>query len=158
MGEPRPTDDLGLIRLLRALTVESDRFAEQFGARHGLHRTDLNALVIIMDAERRGEPMSPSQLSTALGLSASATTALLDRLERSGHLGRDRAADDRRRVRLVMPTKALELGREFFAPLGAEFARTWAGFSATERETIARFLGSSITAMTTVRDGWDDED
>lgn len=161
MGEERPPEgaiprpeDLELIRLLRAMTVESDQFAEQFGALHGLHRTDMNALVVIMDAERRGEPMSPSQLSAALGLSASATTSLLDRLERTGHLYRDRSASDRRRITLVMPDKALDLGRAFFAPLGAEFARGWAGFSAADREVIARFLRTSITAMETVRDGW----
>lgn len=161
MGEERPParaiprpEDLRLIRLLRAMTVESDQFAEQFGALHGLHRTDMNALVVIMDAERRGEPMSPSQLAAALGLSASATTALLDRLERTGHLNRDRSASDRRRITLVMPDKALDLGRAFFAPLAAEFARAWEDFTPTERDTIARFLAASITAMAEVRDGW----
>jgi len=52
-----------LVRLLRQLTVETDRFAEMFGEAHGLHRTDLNALVVIMDAGRRVsgslQPSSP---------------------------------------------------------------------------------------------------
>jgi hypothetical protein len=63
--------DRGLGRLLRQLTVETDRLAEVFGETHGMHRTDLNALVVIMDSSRRGEPISPTQLARALHLSIS---------------------------------------------------------------------------------------
>src|SRR5262245_5400564 len=61
---------------MRALTVESDRFAERFAASHGLHRTDLNALVVILDAARAGRPLTPGGLGAALNLSPPATTAL----------------------------------------------------------------------------------
>ena len=88
-GENAPSD-LDLTRLLQTLTVESDRYAERFGSRHGLHRTDVNALALILAAARRGEPMSPSALAKELGLSPSATTALIDRLEAVGHVERER--------------------------------------------------------------------
>ncbi|GAB4005677.1 hypothetical protein GCM10029992_54260 [Glycomyces albus] len=100
--------DLDLIRLFRAATAASDRFAERFGASHGLHRTDLNALEAIMDAARRGAPMSPSVLAAETGLSPSATTALIDRLEASGHVERVRTGGDRRRVTLAMSEAAFE--------------------------------------------------
>lgn len=93
-GDAAPTD-LDLTRLLQALTVESDRYAERFGARHGLHRTDVNALALILAAARRGEPMSPSTLARDLELSPSATTALIDRLEAVGHVKRERPGGDR---------------------------------------------------------------
>ncbi|GAA4902234.1 DNA-binding MarR family transcriptional regulator [Stackebrandtia albiflava] len=155
MDEPTPTEspDGRLIRLVRQLTVESDRFAEMLGEAHDMHRTDLNALVVIMDAERRGQPISPSQLARSLHLSASATTALLDRLEAIGHVNRGRSTTDRRRIELAMPDRARELGRHFFAPLAAEYARVWSRFSPEQRAVITEFLTATIEATVTVRGG-----
>ncbi len=144
------TDDL-LVLLLRQLTVESDRFAEMFGEKHGLHRTDLNALAVIMDAARMGAPMSPSTLASALHLSASATTAVLDRLERAGHLHRDRSATDRRKVELRMHEKAREIGAEFFMPLGKRYAEAWREMGEDERRAVVRFLRGTIAATVEVR-------
>ncbi|MGA6161698.1 MarR family winged helix-turn-helix transcriptional regulator [Amycolatopsis magusensis] len=152
-ADQRRVDDEVLITLVRRLTVESDRFAEMFGEAHGLHRTDLNALAVIMDAARRGAPMSPSQLATALHLSASATTSVLDRLERAGHLHRDRSATDRRKVELRMHEQAREIGSAFFQPLGRRFAEAWQDLGDDERRTVARFLELTIDATTEVRGG-----
>ena len=153
-GEPTPTDR-DLIRLFQAATAESGRFAERFGALHGLHRTDVNALEAIMEATVRGDPMSPSILASELGLSPSATSALIDRLEVSGHVERVRGGTDRRRVTLVMSEAAMEDGRRMFEPLGGAFAAAWADFSEAERRVVARFLSRSTETMRSVRDGWD---
>ena len=48
--------------------------------------------------------MTAGQLASRLGLSTGATTRLVDRMERSGHLRRTRDATDRRRV-LVQHTE-----------------------------------------------------
>lgn len=148
---PSP-EDQGLIRLLQLLTVESDQFVERFGARHGLHRTDMNALAFVLDAAQRGEPMSPTRLASRLGLSPSATTAVIDRLEASGHLERHRVPGDRRRVTLSMSETARLAGRGMFTPLREVFVDYWADFSEEERRTVARFLTRSIEAMHAVRD------
>lgn len=151
-GPPgRAAPDATIVRLLRALTVETDRFAEMFGEAHDLHRTDLNALVVIMDARRRGEVISPGQLARALHLSASATTAVLDRLERAGHVERDRSPADRRRVELLMPTSAQRVGEQFFRPLGTELSLAWAAFDDEQKATIIDFLTASIDATVRVR-------
>ena len=144
-------DHSALVRLLRQLTVESDRFAEIFGEKQRMHRTDLNALAVIMDARWSGVPMSPTRLAEALHLSASATTSVLDRLEASGHVERTRNPHDRRKVELRVADKALELGRDFFGPLDRAFTRAWAQFGDADREVIARFLTASIDATVTVR-------
>ncbi|MEV3937902.1 MarR family transcriptional regulator [Glycomyces sp. NPDC049804] len=146
-GDAQPLTDLDLSRLLQTLTVESDRYAERFGARHGLHRTDVNALALILAAARRGDPMSPTSLARELGLSPSATTALIDRLEAGGHVERTRPAGDRRRVALEVPESSLEEGRRMFAPLAAAFSAAWTGFDAAEREVVARFLEVSTEVM-----------
>ncbi len=153
--ESPPPEDQGLIRLLQLLTVESDQFVERFGARHGLHRTDMNALAFVLDAEQRGEPMSPTRLASRLGLSPSATTAVIDRLEASGHLERHRVPGDRRRVTLSMSATARLAGRGMFTPLREVFADSWADFTDEERRTVARFLTRSVEAMRAVRDDWE---
>ncbi|RRR99737.1 MarR family winged helix-turn-helix transcriptional regulator [Glycomyces terrestris] len=153
-GADAPTDR-DLTRLLQNLTVESDRYAERFGAAHGLHRTDVNALAVIMDAARRGEPMSPGALAKELGLSPSATTALIDRLQALGHVERSRPAGDRRRVALEVPEAAVEANRHLFVPLGIAFARSWAGFTPEERAVVARFLEVSTEAMREVSAEWE---
>ena len=149
-GERTGPDAL-LIRLLRQFTVESDRFAEMFGEAHGLHRTDLNALVVIMDAHRRGASMSAGELARALHLSASATTAVLDRLEAAGHVQRARSGLDRRRIGLLMPEHTTRLGERLFGPLGDELSKAWAAYTPEQRELIASFLETSIQATIRVR-------
>lgn len=144
-------DNSALVRLLRQLTVETDRFVELFGEKQGMHRTDLNALALIMDARWSGTPMSPTRLAEALHMSASATTSVLDRLEASGHVERVRNPHDRRKVELHVSDKALDLGRRFFGPLDGAFTRAWDQFSAPDKATIARFLTASIDATVTVR-------
>ncbi|WP_344481642.1 MarR family winged helix-turn-helix transcriptional regulator [Glycomyces endophyticus] len=144
-----PTDR-DLSRLLQNLTVESDRYAERFGAKHGLHRTDVNALALIMESARLGVPLSPSSLAKELRLSPSATTALIDRLEALGHVERARPAGDRRRVALEVPAAAVEANRHLFTPLAMAFAQSWAGFTPEEREVVARFLQVSTETMKAV--------
>lgn len=148
--------DLALIALLQAVAVESERFSHRFGELNGLHRTDLNALVTIMEAERSGGPLSPTRLAASIGLSASATTALLDRLAASGHVERVRSSGDRRRVTLVLSERAWKLGRRFFGPLGEAFGRRWTELSEADRQVVARFLSDAVSTMSRVRHGWDD--
>lgn len=140
--------DDGLVRKLRRLTVENDHFVEVLSDTYGLHRTDLNAIALIIDA---GRPMSPGELAAALHLSAPATTALLDRLEAAGHIRRERSTTDRRRVELRVSPEVLEFGRRVFTPLGAELSRAWAEFDSAERAVIDRFLTATIDATLRAR-------
>lgn len=140
------TSDWALVRHIRRLTVEADRFLQHFGEAHALHRTDMAALVVIMDAAAEGRPLSQGELAAELRLSASATTSVLDRLQELGHVERRRDSRDRRRVVLHVRDSAVELGRELFTPLGEEYARTWAEFDDEQRHTIARFLEATVDA------------
>ncbi|ALG11965.1 MarR family winged helix-turn-helix transcriptional regulator [Kibdelosporangium phytohabitans] len=144
-------DDATLVRLLRQFNVESDQFTRLFGDAHGLHRTDMNALVIVMEATRRGRPITPGELARALHLSASATTTVLDRLVAAGHVRRDRDQADRRRIELVTSPTAMKAGERFFRPLGVELSHAWRDFSDDERAVIARFLTASVEAAAHAR-------
>jgi DNA-binding MarR family transcriptional regulator len=82
-----------------------------------VHSTDATALVEILSAEERGDPLSPARLSERISLTSGATTALLNRLERAGHIVRSREQPDRRIVTLHSSEQVQGLADEFFDPL-----------------------------------------
>jgi DNA-binding MarR family transcriptional regulator len=129
-----------LTYLLRRMNVELDQLGHEFAGRHRLHPTDMRALVAVMDGANRGRPMSPGRLGEELNLTSASVTALLDRLERAGHLRRVRDHHDRRRVTLAIEPKALALGAEFFGPLNTELVKAMDTFSPDDLERIGRFL------------------
>lgn len=140
--------DKELVALVRALVVESNRFLDIFSAAHALHPTDMIALNLIMFT---GSPMTPGALARALNLSASATTSVLDRLEKAGHISRDRSTDDRRRVELRVLPQAQQLAVGFFQPLFRELASAWQDMNPAERQVVARFLTTTTEATARVR-------
>jgi DNA-binding MarR family transcriptional regulator len=151
-GTRASDEDVMLGELLRALNVELDRFNILFGDAHGINRTDLNALVTILDATKRQDPMTPSRLAAALGLSASATTALLERLESLGHITRKHSETDRRRVDLEIHDTARQIGSAFYRPLQRELSHAWERFSHEQRNTISQFLTATIGATARARE------
>ena len=132
--------------LLRRLTVELDAVGERFADRHGLNRTDVRALVAIMDAARQGKALTAGGLGEAVDLRSASVTALVDRLERVGHVRRVRNADDRRRVSLEISDTAMAAGAEHFGGLQRDLVAAMGAFSDDELAVVHRFL----TAMTDV--------
>lgn len=130
--------ELGL--LLRRLTVELQAVGDRFAAIHGLNRSDARALVAIMDAARSGQALTAGALGTAVELSSASVTALLDRLERVGHVRRTRDADDRRRVVLEMSESAMAAGAEFFGGLQRDLMGAMSAYSDEELAVVRRFL------------------
>src|SRR4051794_12080101 len=130
-----------LALLLRRLTVELDAVGQRFAGLHGLNRTDVRALVAIMDAARSGRPMTAGGLGAAVELSSASVTALVDRLERAGHVHRVRDAADRRRVVLEMSPAAMTAGAGFFGGLQRGPGAAVTGFTHAELAVVRRFLG-----------------
>lgn len=135
-----------LVLLLRRLTVELDAVGQRFAGLHGLGRTDVRAMVAIMDAARRGEALTAGALGQAVDLSSASVTALVDRLERAGHVHRVRDADDRRRVALEMSESAMAAGGQFFGGLQRDLLAATAGYSDEELAVVRRFL-EEVTAV-----------
>jgi DNA-binding MarR family transcriptional regulator len=143
-GETDARHELAL--LLRRLSVELDAVGQRFAELHGLGRTDVRALVAIMDASRSGSALTAGGLGSAVELSSASVTALVDRLERAGHVHRVRDADDRRRVVLGMTDSAMAAGGEFFGALQRDLAAAMGAFTDNELDVVRRFL----TEMTEV--------
>lgn len=145
-------------RLVRLLGVESQRVGHTFAQLSGLHPTDLDALVHVMDAEQRGTPLTPGRLGAILGLSSGATTALVDRLAAGGHVVRDRDPDDRRRVLLRHADHGREVAMAYFGPLGGLSEEVMSGFSETELDAVRRFLAGMTEAIAVHRRSLDTPD
>ncbi|GGT07105.1 transcriptional regulator [Streptomyces kurssanovii] len=129
-------EDAGRARLMDELRTASRRYMASYAlfnqavADHlRLHPTDLQCLNLLSLEE---EPVTTGRVAELTGLTTGSATRLVDRLERSGHVIRERDTKDRRRV-LVRPVP------ERMAELGALWQR----------------LNGAYTAMF---DGYDDDE
>ncbi len=138
---------------LRQFGAESSRVIEVFAQRHAMHPTDLQALVIIMNAESQGEPATPGVLRHALNLTSGAVTGAIDRLVRSGHVRRERDPRDRRQVRLHYAESGLALGLEFFGPLAERTDAIMNRLEPEQLEAVEAFMHEIVGAMTAYRQG-----
>jgi len=142
-----------LVHLLRGLTVELDLLGAEFAGRHGLHPTDLRALIQLLDAARVDRPATPGWLGARLGMGSASVTALIDRLERLGHVRRVRDPHDRRSVHLVVEERAVALGWSFFGPLISAMEARMGSFDEAERAAAQRFLLAMTDVVTAQRAG-----
>jgi DNA-binding MarR family transcriptional regulator len=148
----------GLVHLLRGLTVELDLFGAEFAHLHRLHTTDLRALIHLLDAGRAGITATPGWLGEQLGLNSASITALVDRMERLGHIRRVRDTADRRRVILVVEDQAVALGWSFFGPLIAAMVTAMTSFDEAELATVRRFLLSMSDVVAAARRSGEDSE
>jgi DNA-binding MarR family transcriptional regulator len=137
-----PDDDRGLqlFHRLRRLSVELELSRAEFARQHGLHPTDLRALIQLLDAARAGNRATPGWLGHQLGLNSAGTTTLIDRLERLGLVSRERDTTDRRKVFLAVTPGAERLGWSFFGPLIHAAVAGMGSFTDAELTTVQRFL------------------
>ncbi|WP_432117157.1 MarR family winged helix-turn-helix transcriptional regulator [Streptomyces sp. bgisy032] len=156
-----PADDPiglhGFAVLLRRMNSEFNRIAEEFARAHGLHLTDMQALIAILDAEAEADPeagegpMTPGRLRRRLNLTSGAVTACLDRLERAGHIRRVRDAGDRRVVHLHYAEAARVLARDYFRPLARSTDAARGRFSPEELRVVVRFLAEMNAELALLR-------
>ena len=108
-------------RLNEALRLWSATFNDlgrQFGLHLHMHGTDASALLQITTAENRGKPLTQTQLARRVGLSTTATSTLLNRLESAGHIERIRSQKDRRVVTLRSTPRVHDDVQQFFQQVG----------------------------------------
>ncbi|WP_324275438.1 MarR family transcriptional regulator [Blastococcus brunescens] len=73
-------------------------------------------------------------------LRSASVTALVDRLEKVGHLRRVRDVEDRRRVALEMSDSAMAAGAEHFGGLAKDLGAAMEAYSEEELAVVRRFL------------------
>ena len=151
MASAEAEPGMRIVHALRTVTVELNLVAAEFATTHGLHPTDLRALIELLDAERAGVAATPGLLGDRLGLNSASVTALVDRLEGLGHVRRNRDAIDRRRVLLDVTPAAKDLGWAFFGPLIASVVDVLATLDDEHIATVHRFLGAVGDAAASYR-------
>jgi DNA-binding MarR family transcriptional regulator len=130
--------------LLMRFSTQMHAASSRFASRQDLHATDVTAMAVLAAS---GGELTAGDLARELELSSGATTRLVDRLERLGHLARVTDPADRRRRRVsVTPTASATAGA-YFGQLGARVEQVLATFDEDERAVIERFLGALTEAM-----------
>lgn len=140
-----------LVGLIQMLVAEGQRIGHLFAQRHGAHGTDVEALIRILSPGDE-TPMTAGRLAAELGLSTGAVTSLLDRLERDGHVRRERDPLDRRKVIIRYDQAGLELAGRFFQPLGEHHRAGTADFTAEELQIVKRYLAATISSFRAYRE------
>jgi len=69
---------------------------------------DLLALEKLIEAQDRQVALTPTNITRELGISSASTTAMLDRLQRSGYLRREPHPSDRRKVFVTLGDRPME--------------------------------------------------
>ncbi|MFJ7779843.1 MarR family winged helix-turn-helix transcriptional regulator [Streptomyces yangpuensis] len=140
--------------LLRHMNAEFNRITQEFAQAQGLHPTDVQALIAILDADQDDAepgPMTPGRLRKRMNLTSGAVTACLDRLESAGHIHRVRAEDDRRVVHLHYAQAGRTAARDYFRPLADATDSARRRFTTDELATVVRFLAEMNRQLDLVR-------
>ena len=104
--------------------------------RAGLGPTDIKALDLARDADE----LTAGHLARLTGLSNSATTALLDRLERRGYVERHSDVSDRRKVVVTLTGKLDDTLREVFLGMLELVNETLDAYNEDELELLSGFV------------------
>jgi DNA-binding MarR family transcriptional regulator len=126
----------GIRASLNRKALASARHRAALGRLLGLGEGEVLAIQHLARAGR----MTPSQLGSVLRLSSGGATALVQRLERQGHVAREPHPHDRRSVLLRLTPQIEQRAGEVLAPLVAEIDALTARLSEDERALVADFL------------------
>jgi len=91
--------------------------------------------------------IGPSELARRLQMTSGAMTALVDRLEESGHVVRERHPADRRRVLVKRTKKADEDLTAEIAPMAMQILELAESLDDAERQAVGRFFEGFIATI-----------
>ena len=105
--------------------------------------TDMRAMSMLLGHG----PMTVSELAAALGLGSPATSMAVDRLERLGHVTRERTGPDRRRVTIRATPGSTDRARAALMPMIREIDGMLDDLPAADRQVIQRYLHDVVQTM-----------
>lgn len=148
-GDASSVDVLMLMRRYRAAETA---LRQRTRSSMGMGETDLLALRLLLEAERRGKSLRQGELAAALRMAPASVTALVDRLERSGHVRREPHPEDRRAVIIVPTTDTDDEVRATLGEMHRRMVDVVDAMAPDERDVVARFLTGMIAAVDAVDD------
>ncbi len=152
MAGKRPKPDPAHVELARRLGQEVGRelsartilFHDAFAARLGLNATESKCLDLAMRAEG---PLTAGRLAELTGLTTGAITGVLDKLERTGYVRREKDERDRRQVLVRVHPERLSEARELMAPFEQAFVDLATSYTPEQLELIADFQRKAIAIL-----------
>jgi DNA-binding MarR family transcriptional regulator len=102
-------------------------------------------VLAVQHLARAGE-LTPGQLGGLLQLSSGGTTALIQRLERAGHVSRHANTRDRRSAVVRLTPAMADWAADAWAPYVAEIDALAAELSDADRNVVRRFLDGAADA------------
>jgi DNA-binding MarR family transcriptional regulator len=114
-------------------------FCNAIGKKLGLNSTDFEGLDLIL---YRGMT-TPSELSRYTGLSSGSTTAMIDRLEKSGLVVRQSNPSDRRGTLVVIDKEAVLKIRPLFTSVRVAQNKLLDGYSTEQLEVLSDYFKKS---------------
>ena len=130
-----------VIRGAREYGFGSVLFRHVVGERLGVNATDMECLGVLLFKGLT----TPSELAQYTGLSSGATTAMLDRLEKSELIARRPNPKDRRSTHIVLVTETVAKLAPWFASLREAQDQILSRYSEPELELLADFFTRSVT-------------
>jgi DNA-binding MarR family transcriptional regulator len=123
----------------REFTFELIRQQQAIAEKLGLNLTDFKALGLL---HRRGD-MTPKSLAKAMGMSAAATTTIIDRLEKAGYVERKRGGGDRRSVNVHALEGSEKKVERLYKSLRDLAETRVASYSEKDLKVIANYLSTA---------------
>ncbi len=135
---------------LQQIAILTRKAAGNLGVALGINQTDIAALEhLITDG-----PLPPTELAARLSVTTAGITQVIDRLERAGHVVRERQLNDKRRVLVCpVPASVAQVYRHI-APMLDGLGTVLGALDGRDRAVVETFLGQVIDVYrSTLHDG-----
>lgn len=129
-------DGEAIRRVLERRELASSRIRSALGLQLGLSDPEM---LVLAHLEYRDE-LTPSRLGALLDLSSGGITALLQRLERNGHVVREPHPTDRRSCVIRPTSETMRRGTEAVVPVTQQVDSLLTSLGADDRRLILEFL------------------
>lgn len=123
---------------LRSLNRANADVERALAEHMSLRPMDYDAIGHLMESER--SPLGTLELAARLRISPGSATELVDRLEKAGHVARERSPHDRRRVQLTVQPPAIDRVLGGLTPLFRSLDALADEYTEEQQEVIADFL------------------
>lgn len=137
----------GTVATLEELVGAVFRVRHAIGRRTGLSDVELGTLMYLTES-----PSSPGELAKIFEVSTAASTGIVDRLEKRGHVERRPHSTDRRRTDVHLTASGRQEMDAQIQPSVDALIELDARLSPEERTIIDRFLREAIAAFAIVID------
>ena len=145
---PNPAEDPRTLQIasdavgqqLQQIAILTRAAAGQLGVVLGINQTDVAALEhLITDG-----PLPPTELASRLSVTTAGITQVIDRLERAGHVVRERQLNDKRRVLVCPVPESVAQAYRHIAPMLNGLSAVLGALDERDRAVIETFLGRVI--------------